>query len=114
MAVGAGGAERWNGRSWRHVKPAGRVATLFSVSCARPSRCIAVGQTGTLALAEPWDGTRWLLLRTRNPQSRPDAWAEGARQCLLLIEHVLPPARPGNARCGEHQPMNAMISGWSL
>jgi len=68
MAVGAGHAERWNGRSWRPVKPAGRAAaTLLSVSCARPSRCIATGQIGTLTLAERWNGTRWLLLRTRNP-----------------------------------------------
>jgi len=67
MAVGVGAAARWNGRSWRPVKPAGRAAALLGLSCARPGRCIAVGQIGTLTLAEQWNGTRWLLLRTRNP-----------------------------------------------
>ena len=59
--------ERWNGRTWRRIRPAGRAAALVSVSCVRPRRCIAVGQAGTLTLAEQWDGTRWRQLRTRNP-----------------------------------------------
>jgi len=59
--------ERWNGRKWRLIRPAGRSAALVSVSCARPGRCIAVGQAGTLTLAEQWTGTRWRRLRTRNP-----------------------------------------------
>jgi hypothetical protein len=59
--------ERWNGRTWRHVKPAGRSAVLLSVACAGPSRCIAVGQAGTLIRAEQWNGTRWRLLTATNP-----------------------------------------------
>jgi hypothetical protein len=63
----AGLAERWNGREWRRVNPAGRHVALISVSCPRPGRCIAVGRAGTLTSAELWNGSRWRLLRTRNP-----------------------------------------------
>jgi hypothetical protein len=63
----AGLAERWNGREWRRVKPAGRHVAIISVSCIRPGHCIAVGRAGTLTRAELWNGSSWRLLRTRNP-----------------------------------------------
>ena len=59
--------ERWNGRTWQRVKPAGRSAALLSVACARPGRCIAVGQVETLTRSELWNGSRWQLLTTNNP-----------------------------------------------
>src|SRR6266567_4708917 len=44
------------------------------------------------------------------PQPRLDALAEGARQCLLVVEHVLrEPSR--QARCGEYQPMKRQYLG---
>ncbi len=57
-----------NGTAWRpgsELLPAGALsAGLSSVSCASPSRCVAVGTyvatTGVRhPLAEHWDGSRW-------------------------------------------------------
>ncbi|HLQ55985.1 MAG TPA: hypothetical protein VK162_17150, partial [Streptosporangiaceae bacterium] len=62
-----GVTERWNGRTWRQVTPAGRSSALSGVACARPRRCIAVGQAGTLIRAEQWNGSRWRLLTATNP-----------------------------------------------
>jgi hypothetical protein len=67
VAVGIDATERWNGRTWKRVQPAGHGVALLGVACARPGSCIAVGQQGTLTIAEQWNGTRWLRLRSRNP-----------------------------------------------
>jgi hypothetical protein len=65
-------AERWNGASWsleRTLNPAGASNNYFTgVSCSSTTACLAVGYAAiggfsggtTLALAERWNGTRWL------------------------------------------------------
>jgi hypothetical protein len=63
-------AERWDGRRWA-VEPAPAPAGsqgsgLFGISCTAPRACTAVGQYvsragGVLALAERWDGLRWVI-----------------------------------------------------
>ncbi|MBO0816130.1 MAG: hypothetical protein J2P30_13440, partial [Actinobacteria bacterium] len=63
-------AERWDGTGWR-VQPvpspagAGQNSELSAVSCPSATRCFAVGQystkSGSVALAETWDGARWTV-----------------------------------------------------
>jgi hypothetical protein len=57
-------AETWNGSTW-HILPTpdtnmtGADSVFTSVSCPRPSRCIAVG-----SLSAAWNGKTWRQLRT--------------------------------------------------
>lgn len=81
-AVGAGGKNkpltaRWNGAHWviqPNPQPGGTGGSeLIGVSCAAPRACIAVGEYDTgnesqAALAELWNGTRWTIRPTPNPQ----------------------------------------------
>jgi len=60
-------AERWNGSVWRIITPTKTGGGLAAVSCVGSGRCVAVGQAGSLALAELWTGARWLRLRAKNP-----------------------------------------------
>ena len=68
-------AERWNGHSWTIQSvpaPAGAVySELSGISCTSATACTAVGDysagTGTLTLAEAWDGTGWTVQTTPNP-----------------------------------------------
>jgi hypothetical protein len=58
--------ESWNGTSWS-IDPSPYLPTstvaLHSVSCSRPTSCIAVGGgQGDGVLAERWDGSSWQLL----------------------------------------------------
>jgi hypothetical protein len=63
-------AERWDGSRWR-VQPvpdpagARRGGELSAVSCPAATHCFAVGQyftkSGSVALAETWDGSRWAV-----------------------------------------------------
>jgi hypothetical protein len=71
-------AERWNGTSWTiqpTPNPAGdQNSGLSGVSCTSASACTAVGfagdfGTGSLTLAERWDGTTWSIQPTPNPQN---------------------------------------------
>lgn len=75
VAVGQDGqqhaaAQAWNGASWRALAPARPrgPSQLAHVFCSAPARCMAVGFYGTpyvrRALAERWNGTRWLRLST--------------------------------------------------
>ncbi len=68
-------AERWNGRTWT-IQPTPDATrslptNLSSVSCASPTGCTAVGQSGipntATTLAERWNGTRWTI------QQRPSS-----------------------------------------
>ena len=87
-------AERWNGARWVGLRAASAptprgdsqtsydtATTLKGVSCASETACTAVGSqtttmycdsdscpvTWTLMLAERWDGKRWSLRKTPNP-----------------------------------------------
>jgi hypothetical protein len=83
MAVGksttSGGAdtllaERWDGSSWAlapAVVPSGATASaLNAVTCPAATSCTAVGSystgSGTLALAEVWNGTSWTIQAAAN------------------------------------------------
>jgi hypothetical protein len=65
-------AERWNGTTWsiQHVPGAagGNDFDLESVSCSAPAACTAVGlydkPSGSVALAERWNGTAWSVQPT--------------------------------------------------
>jgi len=76
-------AESWNGSAWSVMSvpsPAeatGNV-TLRGISCTSGSACVAVGRfylAGSLekTLAESWDGTKWTLLTTVNPNAAINA-----------------------------------------
>ena len=70
-------AENWNGATWKlelAPKPAGEFyAALFSVSCAAPAACIAVGDANNgsghaeVPMTQRWNGATWTLLRTPVP-----------------------------------------------
>ena len=63
-------AEQWNGTSWSMVTIPSTSAslsnTLYGVSCASPSFCMAAGYasngTADQALAEQWNGTAWSMV----------------------------------------------------
>ncbi|MGH2883398.1 MAG: hypothetical protein ACRDPA_12005, partial [Solirubrobacteraceae bacterium] len=72
-------AEQWNGSRWAiQPTPDPRGATssfLFGVSCATPRSCAAVrsvtgATTGTVPLAERWNGIRWTIQRISGPIRR--------------------------------------------
>jgi hypothetical protein len=70
-------AEMWNGKSWKVQAPAvprGSISELGGVSCpiTKPlSGCVATGfvtkASGTLPLAERWDGKSWKIETTQPP-----------------------------------------------
>lgn len=60
-------AQVWNGRTWRIIRTAGPGGGLASVSCARPRRCMAIGQARILTMAQIWNGQHWRLLTTPSP-----------------------------------------------
>ena len=88
LAVGGAGgqvgevtlADRWNGKSWSplqtpNVPPPAVDSMLDAISCASPTACMAVGNSDQgvgnnaypaheRALAEWWNGTKWLMLPT--------------------------------------------------
>lgn len=66
-------ADRWNGRTWKQVKPpvpAGATnSTLAAVACSGTAACTAVGQFANKSevpglLAEVWNGSRWRIQAT--------------------------------------------------
>jgi hypothetical protein len=73
-------AETWNGRKWvirSTPAPApGSIVSLHSVSCTSPDSCTAVGgftkareSAEEQPLAESWNGTRWTIEPTPNPEA---------------------------------------------
>jgi hypothetical protein len=57
----------WAGGSWRLTRLAGRGPALADVFCPSRDSCLAVGQAGRLTLAEHWNGSAWILVRSLNP-----------------------------------------------
>jgi hypothetical protein len=56
--------EHWNGSGWRQdVVPIPRskdnFAILTDISCPTAAFCVAVGETGTVAFVERWNGQKW-------------------------------------------------------
>jgi hypothetical protein len=70
-------AVAWNGKAWSLqtvAKPAEeKYSKLIGVSCRSSEYCIAVGEdtskSGTLTLAEVWNGKEWSVQSTPNPSS---------------------------------------------
>jgi alpha-tubulin suppressor-like RCC1 family protein len=68
--------ERWNGSEWSVVTvptpEGGSSVKLNGVSCASATACTAVGsytkESKTLTLAESWDGSKWSVQTTPNPE----------------------------------------------
>jgi hypothetical protein len=64
-------AESWNGSSWHRVttaSPSPAFSELYSISCARATACLAVGERSTqLPLAQSWNGTHWGGAGTSEP-----------------------------------------------
>lgn len=67
--------ERWRGKRWalqRTPVPGGaKSVELFDVSCPSITRCTATGRSTNSskvgsALAERWNGSKWVIQRTRN------------------------------------------------
>jgi hypothetical protein len=60
----------WDGNAWSAISSASPPpdGTLWGVSCADPSRCMAVGSLGQFlgTLAESWNGTTWSVDATPN------------------------------------------------
>jgi hypothetical protein len=91
--------EAWNGSTWSPQSiavPAGAFGiTLNSVSCWRPNRCEAVGSfhagsTGNMvALAEVWNGAKWISQRLPIPKASVGSSLQGvscssARFCAAV------------------------------
>jgi hypothetical protein len=102
-------AERWNGHRWSGMSaptPTGVTnAALRGVSCSSARRCMAVGGYGpsgqTRSFSERWNGHRWRIAKTVNPDSngnsgalygvscptRHSCYAVGWHRSLTLAEH---------------------------
>jgi hypothetical protein len=69
--------EWWNGSNWKvqpSPNPTGATdSSLQSVSCVSITRCVAVGSSsgagGQVPLAERWNGVKWSIMFTPNPQT---------------------------------------------
>lgn len=89
--------EIWNGSAWviTTTPDNGREDNyLVSVSCSRPSRCMAVGNydtsSGTETLAESWNGKRWSIVPTPHlgPNSALSAVAcTSSSMCIAVGQH---------------------------
>jgi len=91
-------AETWNGTSWRVQaipNPKGSTGgALHGVSCTSRRACTAVGNYGTaagrvLAVAERWNGARWVIQPTPRPAGATSAQFSGvscsaARVCTAV------------------------------
>jgi hypothetical protein len=100
-------AAAWNGTKWARVvspDPSGVTGSgLSSVSCARATSCVAVGESfnsagNTHTLAETWNGTKWTLVPSAD--KRPGQENEldsvsctGATDCIAVGSYF---ARSGN------------------
>ncbi len=78
-------AERWNGSHWTIQSvpaPPGAVdSELAGVSCTSGTACIVAGDydngTGTVTLAEAWNGARWTIQATPNPSGATASELDG-------------------------------------
>lgn len=96
--------EAWNGRRW-HVQSApraGRFPSLYSVSCASASSCMAAGGYNALrgpqATVERWNGRTWRIGRVPRPAASTEflgVSCAGARACFAVGYEN---AGTGNAR----------------
>jgi eukaryotic-like serine/threonine-protein kinase len=77
-------AETWNGAEWtiQHTprSGAGIESFLYGVSCTSPTECTAAGDndsptSGSVVLAERWNGTNWAAQPTTNPSGGPFEFA---------------------------------------
>jgi hypothetical protein len=76
-------AERWNGSKWILLttpkNPGGRTrSALAGVSCVKHGACAAVGSynigaASERALAESWNGKRWVIQHTPSPSTGANA-----------------------------------------
>jgi DNA-binding beta-propeller fold protein YncE len=83
-------AERWNGTKWEvqsTPNPEGaKETTLYGMSCTSSTACTAAGyyQNGsgtTVTLAEAWNGTKWEVQSTPNPEGAKEALLAGGVSC---------------------------------
>jgi hypothetical protein len=78
-------AEAWNGTKWAIKKtpnPSGDAAYLDGVSCSSANSCIAVGYyingaDAIVTLAEAWNGTKWAIQSTPNPNLAAGSYLNG-------------------------------------
>ena len=78
-------AEVWNGTTWTIHNPSlsggGSAGYLSGVSCTAASACTAVGDysggSGTVTLAERWNGTAWAVQATANDPHATDNYLSG-------------------------------------
>jgi hypothetical protein len=108
-------AELWDGSRWT-IEPvpsssSAKTSTLFSVSCAALTHCVAVGRTESalgafVPLAELWDGTRWTAMQ---PVPAPDGEAD-----LAAVSCSAPAAclAVGTARRGFNGRIGAFAEVW--
>ena len=101
-------AEAWDGRTWRvqpTPNPPGTAQSILSgVSCTSKRSCVAVGNTfdphaGTaVTLAERWDGRRWIVLPTPNPngsvQSELSAVSCASMRSCVAVGNTQPSKPP--------------------
>jgi hypothetical protein len=95
-------AERWNGRGWA-IQPIPNPAAnmenfLYAVSCSSARACTTVGFStsisGTSALAESWNGTRWRIQpapRPAHPTRLFGVSCPSARSCMAVGDHLKGP-----------------------
>jgi hypothetical protein len=79
-------AEGWDGSTWS-VQPVpepavAKASSLWDVSCAGATACVAVGKYvdsagAPLTLIEEWDGASWSLLQSPNPAGARDVLLRG-------------------------------------
>ncbi|HUR76581.1 MAG TPA: hypothetical protein VMZ22_01440 [Acidimicrobiales bacterium] len=93
-------AERWNGSVWKTQatpNPNGRSERFFGVSCVTGDACMAVGQFKNIsgrqvALAERWNGSKWLPQTVSMPQSSSSLLAgvscTAASECTAVGHYV--------------------------
>ena len=102
VAVGSSGAgahiglaESWNGRRWKVQRTPSLAGahggTLAGVSCTTARMCIAVGSRKasghTVAIAERWNGHRWILMATPATSRGSRLYAvscAGAGACMAI------------------------------
>jgi hypothetical protein len=85
-------AEAWNGKKWSieptPIPPATVSSSLSAVSCSSATACTAVGSYVTnledgpgTTLAESWNGKRWAIEPTPNPNGEPKYGALSGVSC---------------------------------
>jgi hypothetical protein len=87
-------AELWNGTRWHTVPMPGPVtltrAQMSEVSCRSRRFCVAIGYhfspagKGYAVLAESWNGARWQIIQSRNPNGVRSAFLN-AVSCRLSV-----------------------------